>query len=272
MIESREVRNARRQLALELEQDQQDQQPLEQQDVELELLDGADGDPVDADVDEEMQFTNEESNDNEHADDDDENESPHSSPTKNAAQQSSSFSSSCDEEATLFLKSESEQEEIREEIEDLEKAVPSLKEDYRVIDRLGTGTFSSVYKAVDLGYFSKWDNSAWLGHHPPSSSAYYQSKPKEQRFGKDGVEKKVYVAIKRIYVTSSPERVRNEIAILEECRGCRHVSQLVTAFRERDQVVVIMPYQKNEDFRVCRVLLSSSLPSHPQSFLHLSSS
>ncbi|RPD80748.1 kinase-like protein [Lentinus tigrinus ALCF2SS1-7] len=147
-----------------------------------------------------------------------------------------------DEETTIFLKSREEQAEIEEEIVDLENAVPQLIEDYKIIDRLGTGTFSAVYKAIDLGYHDKWDNTEWHGHHPKSSSAYYQTAPHSS-------ESKVFVAIKRIYVTSGPERIRNEIAIMEDCRGCRHVSQLITAFRHQDQVVAIMPYHKNEDFR-----------------------
>ena len=61
------------------------------------------------------------------------------------------------------------------------------------------------------------------------------------------------MAVKRIYVTSGPERIRNELSILEDCRGCRHIAQLITAFRNEDQVVAIMPYHKNEDFRVRRV-------------------
>lgn len=60
----------------------------------------------------------------------------------------------------------------------------------------------------------------------------------------------MYVAIKRIYVTSSPSRIQNEIMLMEDCRGCRHVAQLITAFREKDQVVAIMPYHRNVDFRV----------------------
>lgn len=44
---------------------------------------------------------------------------------------------------------------------------------------------------------------------------------------------------------------------MEDCRGCRHVAQLITAFREKDQVVVIMPYHRNVDFRVRRSFLSS---------------
>ena len=113
--------------------------------------------------------------------------------------------------------------------------------------RLGTGTFSSVYKARDLHYHDKWYNTPWHGNHPPSSSAYYQSVPFPSG-------SKVYVAVKRIYVTSSPERIRNEISILDDCKSCRHVSQLITAFRKDDQVVVIMPYQKNDDFRVSEFL------------------
>ena len=148
-----------------------------------------------------------------------------------------------DEEMTLYLKSREEQEEIRLEIADLEEAVPTITQDYKLIDRLGTGTFSSVYKAVDLGYHEKWDNAVWHGLHPAGSSAHYQSVPRPPY-------SKVFVAVKRIYVTSNPERIRNEISILETCRGARHVSQLITAFRCEDQVVAVMPYHVHEDFRV----------------------
>jgi cell division control protein 7 len=151
--------------------------------------------------------------------------------------------SNIDEELTLYQKSPEEREEIEEEIHDLENAMPSITADYKIIDRLGTGTFSSVYKALDLGYHDKWDNTPWHGHHPPTSSAHYQSTLRQPG-------SKVFVAIKRIYVTSSPERIRNEISIMEDCRGCRHTSQLITAFRHNDQVVAIMPYHRNEDFRV----------------------
>lgn len=161
-----------------------------------------------------------------------------------------------DEEMTIFLKCRDEQEEIEEEIADLEAAVPQLSPDYKLIDRLGNGTFSSVYKAIDLGYHNKWDNSPWHGLHPPSSSAYYQSLPHPR-------ETKVFVAVKRIYVTSGPERIRDEISIMEDCRGCRHVSQLITAFRQHDQVVAIMPYHRNQDFRVSVLAYDSALWHRP---------
>ena len=164
-----------------------------------------------------------------------------------------------------------------------------------MVDRLGTGTFSSVYKAIDLKY-DEWDNKPWKGHHPPQSSAYYQSAGPSYRgrggrgpgIGKDkgrdkdkarkdeagldpnamavelsepsgkARESKVYVAIKRIYTTSGPERIRNELAVMQSCRGCRHTSQIITAYRYLDQVVLVLPYQRHIDFRVgiCTSLFS----------------
>ncbi|KAF8524587.1 kinase-like domain-containing protein, partial [Hysterangium stoloniferum] len=146
-----------------------------------------------------------------------------------------------EEENSIYFRSLDDRREIEAEIEDLHRAVPRLKEEYDILDRLGTGTFSSVYKAVDLRHHD-WNNAPWRGQHPPESSAYYQSMKLDPL-------QKFFVAIKRIYVTSMPERIRNEISILEDVRGCRHVSQLITAFREADQVVAIMPYHRNEDFR-----------------------
>jgi cell division control protein 7 len=142
-----------------------------------------------------------------------------------------------DEEMSIMLKSQEEREEIEDEIAELEELVPGLSANYKILDRLGTGTFSSVYKAIDLDYH-KFDNSPWQGSHLPSES-------------------KVFVAVKKIYATSSPERIRNEIAIMQDCRGCRNVSQIITAFRHEDQVVAIMPYHRNMDFRVRFVHLSS---------------
>lgn len=166
---------------------------------------------------------------NEYAEDDDDNMSVDSFET--------------DEENTINERSPEERKEVEVEIKELMESVPQLQEDYKIVDRLGTGTFSSVYKAIDLYYHTKWDNTPWHGHHPPSSSAHYQSLPRP-------VGSKVFVAIKRIYVTSSPDRIKNEVSIMLDCLGCRHVSQLITATRNFDQVVLVLPFQRNEDFRV----------------------
>ena len=178
--------------------------------------------------------------------------SPFSSPQ-------SSRPSSPNEYDSLSRRETEEQEEILHEIRELHRSVPELEYSYELIDRLGTGTFSSVYKAVDLQY-DEWDNRPWKGEHPPDSSAYYQSVGPGYK-GRGGrastrprddmdVDERVYVAIKRIYTTSGPERIRNELAIMERCRGARHTSQIITAFRNKDQVVIILPYQRHMDFRV----------------------
>lgn len=59
-----------------------------------------------------------------------------------------------------------------------------------------------------------------------------------------------YVALKKIYVTSSPIRILNELELLTGLRGCRSVCPLITAFRHQDQVVAVLPYFPHVDFRV----------------------
>lgn len=58
-----------------------------------------------------------------------------------------------------------------------------------------------------------------------------------------------YVAIKKIYVTSSPSRILNELELLNDLRGCDSVCPLITAFRHTDQVVAVLPYFRHADFR-----------------------
>jgi len=57
------------------------------------------------------------------------------------------------------------------------------------------------------------------------------------------------VAIKQIYVTSSPSRILNELDLLNDLRGCNSVCPLITAYRHTDQVVAVLPYFKHTDFR-----------------------
>ncbi|CAE6455287.1 unnamed protein product [Rhizoctonia solani] len=160
-----------------------------------------------------------------------------------------------DEENTLTMKDEMEQHYISAEMRQLKERVRGLVGNYELIDRLGEGTFSSVYKAVDLN-FSKYDNREWNTHlgyadYPVllastphlSKSRSKQYTPAFERRGR------VFVAIKRIYVTSSPQRIANEIELMEAARGCRHVSQLITAFRDEDQIVCVMPFHRSVDFR-----------------------
>lgn len=125
-----------------------------------------------------------------------------------------------------------EQLKLQEEIEDLETAIDGLSDYYKIVDRLGEGTFSSVYKAIDLQHFA-FDNDEWVTRGPL-----------------DPFRKGVcHVALKKIYVTSSPQRIFNELSIMEDLRPAEYVSYLITAFRAEDQIVAVMPYSRHRDFR-----------------------
>lgn len=110
--------------------------------------------------------------------------------------------------------------------------------------KIGEGTFSSVYKAEDLHYgryINDWDIQSEV--------------LKESSFGKEKIpvnedsRKPKYVAIKKIYATSSPARIYNELEILYLLRGSSVIAPLITALRNEDQVLVVLPYYEHTDFR-----------------------
>ena len=57
------------------------------------------------------------------------------------------------------------------------------------------------------------------------------------------------MAIKKIYVTSSPIRIFNELELLYDLRDSPNVCPLITAFRHLDQVIAVLPYFQHHDFR-----------------------
>jgi cell division control protein 7 len=95
-----------------------------------------------------------------------------------------------------------------------------------------------VYKAEDIQYHNyrnEWDpQSPWL---------------RSKHNGSKGANQTKYVAIKKIYVTSSPIRIFNELELLHDLRGSDSVCPLITAFRQMDQVIAILPYFQHHDFR-----------------------
>ncbi|KAJ2521862.1 Cell division control protein 7, partial [Coemansia sp. RSA 1937] len=111
-------------------------------------------------------------------------------------------------------------EETQEEMQELEDLIPGLSEQYRLLGKIGEGTFSTVYKALDLQH-ERFDNNGWT-----------------MIFDGGATRRARVVAIKKIYVTSSPARIANEISILSDLRGSRFIAPLVTAMRREDQVVV----------------------------------
>ncbi|KAL2194491.1 kinase-like domain-containing protein [Corynascus similis CBS 632.67] len=157
--------------------------------------------------------------------------------------QNSEYSDSSEEEPP-------DDSHIQHDMEKLQNAFVGFRQKYRLIKRIGEGTFSTVYKAEDLAY-DKYDNSwdpdkemeKWTP--PPlrnSASQPNEALPQRRR-------KPKYVAIKKIYVTSSPSRILNELELLHDLRGCDSVCPLITAFRSTDQVVAILPYFRHSDFR-----------------------
>lgn len=96
---------------------------------------------------------------------------------------------------------------------------PGLEDSYKILQKIGEGTFSSVYLA----------------------------KPVAKNMLPKGI--KSTVALKRIYVTSSPQRIYNELKLLYTLRGHRNVAPLLDVLRHEDQVVAVLPYYEHSDFR-----------------------
>ncbi|KAL8768436.1 MAG: hypothetical protein Q9209_005342 [Squamulea sp. 1 TL-2023] len=155
-----------------------------------------------------------------------------------------------------------ESDEPYEEISELAKEEMSKLEGifrakglrFRMIDRIGEGTFSTVYKAEDLHYDfyqNDWDIEAADGtiwSSPPVKKRGHQHSQAYQ--GRQISRPPRYVAIKKIYVTSSPMRIQNELELLHDLQGYRSICPLITAFRHHDQVVAVLPYFRHQDFRM----------------------
>ncbi|KAG0027456.1 hypothetical protein BGZ81_005629 [Podila clonocystis] len=149
-------------------------------------------------------------------------------------------------------------EHVLEEINNFEQGFNGLQGRYKLVDKIGEGTFSSVYTAVDLEY-DQYDNSSWEYIMELEDTKEAKGLPVESRSSdsekaiikssENASAKGKVVAIKRIYVTSSPERIESEIAILHDLSGHKNVVPLITAFRFNDQVLVVLPYFEHRDFR-----------------------
>ncbi|KAI5450365.1 Cell division control protein 7 [Naganishia albida] len=171
----------------------------------------------------------------------------------------------------LHMQSRSFEDQVamREDIRRINLYIEGVEQNYTIVDRLGEGTFSSVYKAIDKNYASH-DNRYWEATSMPVPVDAESRKQLEREAERTDVKTRtqrifgepskkangtasggqVWVALKRIYVTSSPDRIYNELDIMEDLRACRNVAQLITAFRDEDQVIISMPYQPNDDFRL----------------------
>ena len=106
-----------------------------------------------------------------------------------------------------------------------------------------------MYKAEDLlydHYYNEWDLDS------PDAEVWVSPPVKRDPRNKAVAHTKGprFVAIKKIYVTSSPIRIQNELELLYDLKWCKSICPLITAFRHHDQVVAILPYYRHQDFRV----------------------
>ncbi|KAK4051272.1 Cell division control protein 7 [Microbotryomycetes sp. JL221] len=129
-------------------------------------------------------------------------------------------------------RSEGEREQAIHEILKLNVSMPLIASRYKLVDRIGEGTFSSVYKAIDLRHH-EYENQSWVSPQTITNER----------------GDKIYVAVKRIYVTSSPIRIQNELELLQTLRDNSHIAHLIDAIRHEDQVIAVMPFVRHQDFR-----------------------
>uniref|UniRef100_A0A8C0GQL1 Cell division cycle 7-related protein kinase n=1 Tax=Chelonoidis abingdonii TaxID=106734 RepID=A0A8C0GQL1_CHEAB len=103
---------------------------------------------------------------------------------------------------------------IKIDIEKLYEAVPQLVNVFKIKEKIGEGTFSSVYLAT----------------------AQLQA----------GCEEKM--ALKHLIPTSHPLRIAAELQCLTIAGGQDNVMGVKYCFRKNDQVVIVMPYLEHESF------------------------
>ncbi|KAL3470190.1 kinase-like domain-containing protein [Aspergillus californicus] len=146
-------------------------------------------------------------------------------------------------------------EVVKEDMKKLEDTFPGISGSFRLVNRIGEGTFSTVYKAEDLrydDYRNDWDIFENTQSHEWADPPLKRRRVEGENGSSvpDRRNKSRFVALKKIYVTSSPLRIQNELELLHDLRGCRSVCPLITAFRHQDQVVAVLPYFPHTDFRL----------------------
>ncbi|KAM4873044.1 cell division cycle 7-related protein kinase isoform 2-T2 [Thomomys bottae] len=103
---------------------------------------------------------------------------------------------------------------VQKDIEKLYEAVPQLRSVFKIKDKIGEGTFSSVYLATAQS--------------------------------QEGTEEEI--ALKHLIPTSHPVRIAAELQCLTVAGGQDNVMGVKYCFRKNDHVVIAMPYLEHESF------------------------
>ena len=153
-----------------------------------------------------------------------------------------------------------------EEICKLIKDYPNLAESYIPVEKVGEGTFSTVFKAIDVKY-RNYENDSWREfslQDPEDCNLidinHLQKKAKSklslvdkcildyaEKFGH--TFRPHFVALKRLNSTNGPERMMDEINFLYKIGGKNNVAPLITAFRHEDKVLMVLPFFRHDEYR-----------------------
>lgn len=121
---------------------------------------------------------------------------------------------------------------------------PGLEREYLPIKKIGEGTFSTVFLAVDVNH-DEYDNRAWgKTRKGAREDAGEEGKENAQMPGQGHL-----VALKQITKTTAPFRILSEMKILSELGGQNNTVPLITCIRHRDTVLAVFPYIEFTDFR-----------------------
>ncbi|XP_077986264.1 cell division cycle 7-related protein kinase-like [Glandiceps talaboti] len=105
-------------------------------------------------------------------------------------------------------------DKVKQDIDKLMTSVPKLDEIFTISNKIGEGTFSAVY-------------SAKLKTYPQIDTEF---------------------ALKHIIPTSHPSRIESELRCLQLIGGCDNVMGVQLCLRDRDNVVIVMPYFNHHKF------------------------
>ena len=168
----------------------------------------------------------------------------HGDSTEHGSEEMDESRGPLDESGGTVSEEEEVDDAVLDDMEKFEQSFQNINQRYRLINRIGEGTFSTVYKAEDRlyeHYRNDWDPDANKENLSSTSKVHKQTTSR--------VSGTKYVAIKKIYVTSSPIRILNELELLHDLRDSPNVCPLITAFRFQDQVIAILPFFQHKDFR-----------------------